>query len=443
MTIEFAVVLPLNNTPYTINKSATCAPWKRSFKGQSALEIHILTSPAHKKPAPSQVRPAEPHHLLTTTERKHAQQPNAIASTSSAPQIAKPATKTVPQDADLRWSFTPESEYTEVLNALSAHCHSPTELEQNHFIVKPYDPLDYANLRKCKRCRSEEMKANGGDCIFHSFKKNKWNPNRPYKCCKTEGKGCQTLPTHDFQLPLRASQHIDYRKTPAPSAEPKFRAVVLDCEMAGIASGAGEVILLCATDYVTGAVLLNRYVNPSEKITQMRSSIHGISTSTLTNAILQGQALSGWEGARSELWKYIDDKTILVGHALQNDLDGLRIIHPRVVDSGILARNEVGIPYLQGGLSTLCSELLNVEIRKNKGGIHDCLEDVLATREVVLFCTQNKEGFRIWGATKKAEQMRVNEEREIARKEKGIKKAEADKAKIQERIIYHDDEALS
>ena len=196
------------------------------------------------------------------------------------------------------------------------------------------------------------------------------------------------MPTHDFQLPLRAIKHKDFLQTPAASAEePKFRAVTLDCEMAGIASGAGEAILLCVTDYVTGALLLNRFVCPSEQITQMRSSIHGISKSKLDDAISQGQALSGWEGARSELWKYIDDNTILVGHALDHDLDALRIIHPYVVDSGILSRNAVGIHRIRWGLQTLCPELLNVEIRENNGGIHDCLEDVLATREVVLFCT--------------------------------------------------------
>jgi DNA polymerase III epsilon subunit-like protein len=228
-----------------------------------------------------------------------------------------------------------------------------------------------------------------------------------------------TLPTHDFQLSLRAIKHKDFLQTPAASAEePKFLAVTLDCEMAGIASGASEAILLCVTDYVTGALILNRFVCPREKITQMRSSIHGISKSTLDDAISQGQALPGWEGARSELWKYIDDNTILVGHALEHDLDALRIIHPHVVDSGILSRNAVGIRRIRWGLQTLCPELLNFEIRKNKGGIHDCLEDVSATREVVLFCTQNKEAFQSWAEAKKSEEIRLEKERGIAGQEK-------------------------
>lgn len=236
-----------------------------------------------------------------------------------------------------------------------------------------------------------------------------------------------TLPTHDFQLPLRAIKHKDFLPTPAASAqETKFRAITLDCEMAEVAGGAGEAILLCVTDYVTGTVLLNRFVSPRENITQMRSSIHGISKSTLDAAISQGQALAGWGEARAELWKYIDNNTIFVGHALEHDLEALRMIHLCVVDSAILSRKAVGIHRIRWGLKTLCSELLNLEIRKNKGGIHDCLEDVLATREVVLFCTQNKEAFQSWAKAKKIAEIRLEKERAIKRQKKKDEQARQD-----------------
>jgi DNA polymerase III epsilon subunit-like protein len=198
----------------------------------------------------------------------------------------------------------------------------------------------------------------------------------------------------------------------------KLIAVALDCEMAGVTGGAGEAILLCVTDYVTGAVLINQYVCPNEPITQIRSSIHGISKGILEDAIQQGQTLWGWEGARSELWKYIDSNTIIVGHALEHDLDALRMIHPRIVDSGILSRKAVGIHRIRWGLQTLCSELVNIGIRKNKGAIHDCLEDVWATREVVLFCTTKKEAFQTWGEAKRVEELRLEKERERIRQEK-------------------------
>ncbi|TGO47939.1 hypothetical protein BCON_0257g00010 [Botryotinia convoluta] len=70
----------------------------------------------------------------------------------------------------------------------------------------------------------------------------------------------------------------------------------------------------------------------------------------------------------------------------------------------------------------MCSELLKLEIRKNKGAIHDCLEDVLATREVVICCTQNKDAFQNWAKFKEIEETKLQKEREekreISRKKK-------------------------
>ena len=196
--------------------------------------------------------------------------------------------------------------------------------------------------------------------------------------------------------------------------------MALDCEMAGIAGGGSEVILLCATDFLTGTVLIDRLVCPSVAITDMRTRIHGVTKSSLDKSTSQGQALAGWGEARSELWKYINDKTILVGHALEHDLGALRMIHPRVVDSSILSEITVGGRRVQFGLHKLSSELPRIEIRKGEDGIHDCMEDVLAAREVVLFCTRsrNKKAFKSWTEAKKREQIRLEAERQAAKQAK-------------------------
>lgn len=272
------------------------------------------------------------------------------------------------------------------------------------------------------------------------------NAKKPYRCCNTiDGQGCQTLPKHDFRLSLRAISHQDFLPTPSPTpSKEKLKAVVFDCEMAGIASGAGETILLCATDYLTGQVILHSFVNPTGRITQMRDEVHGISKQTLNTAISQGKALLGWEGARAELWKFIDADTILIGHALQNDLDALRMIHHRIVDSGIMARKTVGINRIQWSLLTLCDELLHQEIRKSKGKIHECLEDVMATREVVLFCTRQREEFLDWAKKTSIRELALEAEREKLREEKkkadlNMKKEEAKKIAsmtIAERASY-------
>jgi DNA polymerase III epsilon subunit-like protein len=224
-----------------------------------------------------------------------------------------------------------------------------------------------------------------------------------------------------------ATYHPESLQTPSHIAEnPKRLAVVLDCEMAGTSGGSDEAIYICAADYLTGEILINGFVNPNTRIIQMRASIHGISKATLEDAVAEGKALSGWEGARSELWKYIDDHTILVGHSLEHDLNVLRLIHPRIVDAGILAKNAVGLHH-RWGLQRLCSEFLILEIRRNKGRVHDCLEDVLATREVVLMSTREKEAFQYWAEAKRKEkkQVKKNGQARIRRKRKDKQTKEA------------------
>ncbi len=203
-------------------------------------------------------------------------------------------------------------------------------------------------------------------------------------------------------------KYRSFASSPAASPQnPIFRAITLDCEMAEVEGLGNEIILICAIDYFTGAVLLNKLVDPGLKVLDWRTKIHGITGSTMETAVSQGLALAGWTEARAELWKLIDQSTILVGHALQHDLDILRMVHTRVVDSAILSRNAVGRHTPRWALQKLCKEFLGLEIRNNTGGLHDCLEDVLATREVVLWCTRNKKGLEAWARAKKREERRA------------------------------------
>jgi len=103
----------------------------------------------------------------------------------------------------------------------------------------------------------------------------------------------------------------------------------------------------------------------------------------MNRAIRNGEALAGWQAARQELWNFVNADTIIVGHAVKNDLDVLGIIHHRIVDSAIVAKNAADGGN-QWALDRLVKDFLNVPFRQNAGGIHNCLEDVMATREVSL-----------------------------------------------------------
>ncbi|KAL6874788.1 hypothetical protein J3F83DRAFT_759527 [Trichoderma novae-zelandiae] len=182
----------------------------------------------------------------------------------------------------------------------------------------------------------------------------------------------------------------DFRQTPTwQPAIKKRRAVVIDCEMAEAVDGSDELISLCAIDFLTGETLVNNLVVPSRPIKYWRTDIHGIDVPKIHEAIMNQKALTGWAAAREELWKHIDEATILIGQSICYDFEALRLVHTRVVDSAMLAaeavfKNWAGQkPGRRWGLQELCKSFLGIQIRM-EGGIHDNLEDVLAAREVVL-----------------------------------------------------------
>ena len=168
-----------------------------------------------------------------------------------------------------------------------------------------------------------------------------------------------------------------------------------------------EPVLLTAIDFLTREVLINTLILPVPRhyLNQIewRTNVSGVDLQKITNALsLQEQEpetkvifAGGWREARGQLWEFMDPETILVGHAIENDLNTLRMVHTRIVDSSRLASNAVRDTLdhsfhdaVRDGwaLKRLCYELTNIKIQEDRDPTqgHDCLEDTLAAREVVL-----------------------------------------------------------
>lgn len=186
--------------------------------------------------------------------------------------------------------------------------------------------------------------------------------------------------------------------------------MVLDCEMVGVEGGASELVSLTAVDFLTGELVVNSLVEPRQPVVDWRTQIHGISPAGLAMARARGLTLDGWQTARAELFKHVDQDTVLIGHSLQYDLAALHIRHACVVDSAILASEAVfgkkGKPRYWGlGLKDICNDLLGLKIREgaplSADKVHDGLEDVLAAREVVLCCLEQPAVFRTWARGKR------------------------------------------
>ncbi|CEL06827.1 hypothetical protein ASPCAL09999 [Aspergillus calidoustus] len=59
------------------------------------------------------------------------------------------------------------------------------------------------------------------------------------------------------------------------------------------------------------------------------------------NAERDGHYLKGFEPAQQAFFSFVDQNTILVTHAAQNDLEAPRLVHNRIVDTQILTTNKV------------------------------------------------------------------------------------------------------
>ncbi|KAL5334251.1 hypothetical protein BJX70DRAFT_402785 [Aspergillus crustosus] len=146
-------------------------------------------------------------------------------------------------------------------------------------------------------------------------------------------------------------------------------------------------------------------------------------------AVAAGQAFIGWQSAREALWKHADTETVLIGHALNNDLNVLRIIHTKIVDSAILSAEGVFEPKTDFNPETVF--FLNRKTQVGKKG-HDSLEDTYAARDVVIWCLKNPDLFAAWADHSRieidAQEQERKEKREAKMKER-MEKEEGERKK--------------
>lgn len=84
-------------------------------------------------------------------------------------------------------------------------------------------------------------------------------------------------------------------------------------------------------------------------------------------------------GAAQELFKsHVCADTLLVGHALDNDLRVLRVLHGRVLDTSVMYPHPRGPPY-KSALKVLCRKFLK---RSIQDGSHDSVVDARVALEL-------------------------------------------------------------
>lgn len=277
---------------------------------------------------------------------------------------------------------------------------------------------------QCDRCKSrfqvfpgrrEEDGAltSGGICTYHPAR-----PRRPqakdkadkdhkeaiYACCNEtvgESAGCTQAIAHVFKIsePKRLALVLPFKETPPKllTRGPNI-AVCFDCEMGYTTLGL-ELIRLTATTWPNGEELLDVLVRPLGEVLDLNSRFSGVWPKDYANALsYKGVTTDEEKGSKSSeprlrivespaiardlLFEHLTPETPLIGHALDNDLNATRIIHPSIVDTVLLYPHPRGLP-LRFGLKALMKRHLDRDVQMGGDQGHDSKEDARAAGDLV------------------------------------------------------------
>ena len=132
-------------------------------------------------------------------------------------------------------------------------------------------------------------------------------------------------------------------------------------------------------------ILEDTFIRPGDPVIDYNTCHSGVTADNLypQDPANSPPVLDGIAEARRKLWEYCDANTIIIGHGLDHDLKCLRLLHPKIIDTGILFSTQLGA---KPRLKTLAEEELNWSIQQESGGSggHDSVEDCRTCIALVL-----------------------------------------------------------
>ncbi|KAJ4376192.1 RNA exonuclease 3 [Neocucurbitaria cava] len=286
-----------------------------------------------------------------------------------------------------------------------------TKLPTEEELTKTREGLEAAGFfEKCDRCSArfqvfpdrrvaDGALTTGGRCSHHWGKRNyaKYRGTR-VMCCNelVDSPGCTTTDSHVFNVkdPKRLSLIMPFIQTPENDHAPPGTAVCFDCEM-GYTTNGLEMLRLTVISWPDHELLIDVLVQPLGHILDFNTRFSGITLEQFTNAKPYDpenpkpdpKALRIVDSpyvARDLFLALISPKTPVIGHALENDLNTIRLIHPTIIDTVILFPTRQGLPY-RNGLRHLAKQHLDQDIQQGGAAGHDSLEDARTTGELVRF----------------------------------------------------------
>jgi hypothetical protein len=287
-----------------LNGKYICKICDQEFSGHNALKSHSKDSKQHEKELQNLQQPG---NWVAASGCGHDNQFPYRQNFDKSSDCKPPDNTTGERQYDnpKPWSIIPRFEHESELRALKDMCHSLEDLQIHGYLQSPQpEPV--------QKSRDHEVTP------YHS-----------------------------------ASESIGHKK---------LQASTLPCQMRSLQTLDGqknELVLLCVVDYFTGKALINSSVHPSNENVESQTNYSGVTAANMDEDIERGTALNGWREARSKLWELMGSETVLIGHNLKNDLEILRMIHTKIVDSAILtSKASAMIMGCRLQLHRLCKQLL-------------------------------------------------------------------------------------
>ncbi|CXJ01863.1 exoribonuclease, putative [Plasmodium berghei] len=139
----------------------------------------------------------------------------------------------------------------------------------------------------------------------------------------------------------------------------------VDCEMCETSGGYRELTKVTIVDAYMN-IIYDSYVLPDNKITNYLTLYSGINENTLKNVHTK------LTDVQKELKNILNNKSILVGHSLENDLHALKIKHDYIIDTSVIYSNN-NYNFLKPSLFNLSKKHLNITMERENG--HNSIDD--------------------------------------------------------------------
>ncbi|KAG6873752.1 hypothetical protein C0995_011571 [Termitomyces sp. Mi166 len=258
-----------------------------------------------------------------------------------------------------------------------------------------FEPSLEGKVAKCERCTQPflvKSRKDADECIYHWGKpfttKAGGEKTRIYTCCSrpvADSEGCTHGPHVFYEnkaQDLHARHPFSFLR-PSSCTSTALDVAALDCEMI-YTTGGMRVARVSVVDGA-GKEVLDEFVRMDDgvEIIDYITRFSGITPENYATAVLPLASI------RKSLDAFINADTILIGHALDNDLKTLRIIHHRCIDTVVLFPHRMGPPYRRS-LKDLVREHLGSTIQNDSIVGHSSLEDAAATLDLVRHFILNK-----------------------------------------------------